>query len=984
MGLLSPADIAIVSALLDLALDQPAAEREAWLAALPEEHQRHVATLRAMLAEHDSTRSAGFLASGPQLGDEPGGGDAAASGGESVGAYRLLREIGRGGMGSVWLAERADGAFERQVALKLPRLSWADGLAERMARERRIGALLEHPHIARLYDAGLDERGRPYLALEYIEGQPIDTWCREQRLDVKKRLRLFVQVVRAVAYAHGRLVVHRDLKPSNVLVSADGQAHLLDFGIAKLLQQDHSPALTQEQSRVMTPHYASPEQIAGEPVSVQSDVYSLGVLLYELLTGVLPYEGRRHTLGALEEAILQGDAPPASSRAHDKALARQLRGELDAIVAKAMQRERARRYANADALGDDIERYLKGEPVTARPDSVAYRWAKFVRRNWLGVAACSALLIAILTGSGMAMVQAHRAERAAERERLVKTFVADVFRLNSRVVVRDTALGPDLTQEVLQDGAKLIQQRFAGQLDLQAELFGVVGGVFSDMGAYQLAAEYATRRVEAMATLGAAPREQVRASLTLAQALHDNEQFADAELRARRVADRPGVADEDQVEALVILARSQTALSEGGALQTTLDRMQELQRHRGLDRTTVDAWLQFLQADRLSDQNRFDEALPLYERAIELALRSEGPGSLDATTMRLDFVWRLAFTRTLHPSRAVHHREAVRRLRQLGGVHRVRAIMAEARYAYAGSALAGGRYASSVAELRKSRVELSNLPMAIPPLFPAWIDFWLGDLLCRQGNVLEGLPLLESSAVEMHKAATTINRRRNLASAVGRCAMFAGQHEKANALLVERLMLRREGGQGQHPWAATDYYFVSANLTMAGRYAEAEAVLSDMPRFEDIRGEGVAGDSYRRRPIRRRAAALLGAGNAGQAIEALQEGLPSLADDYDLVEFNTLMAEALCLVGNHASGLAVSVAAIASLQAMSDYAHPPWVARARAVAGLCALGKKDPATARRLARLARISFTAQPKVSPYYKAPLIELERALGLKLPQM
>jgi serine/threonine-protein kinase len=335
--------------------------------------------------------------------------------GEVVGPYRLLHEIGRGGMGSVWLAERSDGSFKRQVALKLPRLAWGAGLAERMAREREIGALLEHPAIGRMYDAGLDERGRPYLAFEYIDGQPIDAWCESQALSLRQRLTLFLQVIKAVAYAHGRLVVHRDLKPSNVLVTLDGQAHLLDFGIAKLLQ-DATQAdanLTQEQGRVLTPHYASPEQIAGEPITVASDVYSLGVLLYELLTGVLPVAPRRETVAAIEEAILQGDIVLASTRVKDKATARALRGELDAILTKAMQRDPQRRYATADALAHDIERYLHGKTVSARPDSVAYRVRKAFKRHWVIVSAVTAVLLAVLSGSAVALLQAQRAERSA-------------------------------------------------------------------------------------------------------------------------------------------------------------------------------------------------------------------------------------------------------------------------------------------------------------------------------------------------------------------------------------------------------------------------------------------------------------------------------------------------------------------------------------------------------------------------------------------
>jgi serine/threonine-protein kinase len=210
--------------------------------------------------------------------------------GDRVGAYRLIREVGHGGMGAVWLAERVDGSLKRNVALKLPRLAWGAGLAERMARERDIGACSSIRTSRGSTTPGSTSADGRYLALEYVDGMPLDQWCKSQALGIPERLRLFLQIARAVSYAHGRLVVHRDLKPSNVLVTADGQAHLLDFGIAKLLD-DSSPSgnLTQEQGRVLTPHYASPEQIRGETITVASDVYSLGVLLYELLTGTLPY-----------------------------------------------------------------------------------------------------------------------------------------------------------------------------------------------------------------------------------------------------------------------------------------------------------------------------------------------------------------------------------------------------------------------------------------------------------------------------------------------------------------------------------------------------------------------------------------------------------------------------------------------------------------------------------------------------------------------
>ena len=431
----SPADLSTLSRLLDEALDLEPAQTEAWLAALPQAHRHLLPQLREMLAEHQQQGHAGFMSDGPKLEGGPVD-ETVARPDDLVGPYRLIREIGRGGMGAVWLAERADGSLKRQVALKLPRLAWGAGLAERMARERDIGALLEHPNIARLYDAGVDALGRPYLALEYIDGQALDAWCEANALSVPERLHLFLQVARAVAYAHGRLVVHRDLKPSNVLVTADGQAHLLDFGIAKLLNEaapgDNN--LTQEQGRVLTPHYASPEQIQGETITVASDVYSLGALLYELLTAHLPFQAT--SPAALEAAVLEGEPPLASSRVQDKATARALHGEIDAILCKALKRVPAQRYASVDALAQDIERHLNGDTVLARPDSALYRLRKALRRNWVGVSAAAAVLVAVLIGSGVAVLQAQRAQATramaetarGESERLIVYLLDDFYR----------------------------------------------------------------------------------------------------------------------------------------------------------------------------------------------------------------------------------------------------------------------------------------------------------------------------------------------------------------------------------------------------------------------------------------------------------------------------------------------------------------------------------------------------------------------------
>ena len=328
--------------------------------------------------------------------------------GELIGPYRLIRLLGEGGMAEVWLAQRADGSIKREVALKLPMLRRGrDDLSSRFARERDILAALEHPHIARLYDAGISPDGLPYLAMEYVRGERLTAWCDTHRLGVKERLKLVLQVLDALQYAHAHHVIHRDIKPSNILVNEAGHVQLLDFGVAKLLEQhEQQTDLTIVYGRALTPEYASPELARGDTVDPVSDVYSLGVLLYQLLTGCLPY-GIKPTRSAavLEQEIvaaevarpsahLAPDADAARATTQDR-LQRQLRGDLDAIVLKAMAKMPFDRYGSAAALADDLQRYLSGQPVRARPDRFTYRFSKLVQRRRDGwIAAIMAALFA--------------------------------------------------------------------------------------------------------------------------------------------------------------------------------------------------------------------------------------------------------------------------------------------------------------------------------------------------------------------------------------------------------------------------------------------------------------------------------------------------------------------------------------------------------------------------------------------------------------
>ncbi len=345
--------------------------------------------------------------------------------GTRIGSWRLLGLLGRGGMGEVYCAEREEGTFTQRAALKLIKRGMdSAAIVQRFVRERQILSRLEHPGIARLLDGGSAADGRPFFVLERVVGVPITEYCRTRGLGLEERLRLLQSVCAAIDSAHRSLVVHRDLKPANILVTEEGQVKLLDFGIAKLLagdEDEETAHLTQLEARVLTPAYAAPEQILGEPITTATDVYALGVLLFELVTGALPHARERRSLGSLAGAVVREtvERPSAVLRrmaaADATRVARSVAGDLDLIVLTALHRDPARRYLSAAALADDLGRFLAGRPIRARPDSRGYRLRKFAGRNRLPVAAAALGLAALLAGLGMALWEAHDARLSAQR-----------------------------------------------------------------------------------------------------------------------------------------------------------------------------------------------------------------------------------------------------------------------------------------------------------------------------------------------------------------------------------------------------------------------------------------------------------------------------------------------------------------------------------------------------------------------------------------
>lgn len=508
--------------LLDTALDLPPDKREAWLEELTGEYGPLALRLRELLTQAGQLTVEDPLNTIPKLDipafEEKTSPYSVEKPGDTVGPYRLVRELGRGGMGTVWLAERIDGMLDRPAALKLPSGNWQPAvLAERMARERQILATLNHPNIARLYDAGFHD-GRPYLALEYVEGCSISDYCESQSLGVTARLSLFLDVIKAVAHAHSRLVVHRDLKPSNILVTGDGQVVLLDFGIAKLLEEGtaQETGLTEFGGRALTPDYASPEQIAGKPIGTASDIYSLAVVLYELLVGTRPYNLRRASRGALEDAILRVE-PVRPSVAAPEPVRKILRGDLDTILLKALKKPPEDRYPTAEALADDLQRHLSGQPVLTRADSRTYRLSKFLRRNRLGVAAAMAVLLAVLVGVSTVLWQARVAIAERNRAEEVKAFLVDIFRDANL----EEGEGKSLTAlDLLKRANERIDNTLTSSPGVRSELRNAVGASLMSLGDTETAEVVTDRAVlEATETLTDNDPELLRARLLRAWVL---------------------------------------------------------------------------------------------------------------------------------------------------------------------------------------------------------------------------------------------------------------------------------------------------------------------------------------------------------------------------------------------------------------------------------------------------------------------------------
>lgn len=803
----TPARLQQVRTVFERALDAAPTDVDAWLEQHAPDDPELQDEVRTLLAAHAST---GATLQAPVSDELLRAASAQADWtGSRIGAYHVVRQVGIGGMGAVYEAYRADDQFEKRVAIKFLRRSVESDLAMRRFRyERQILANLSHPNIAALLDGGVTPDGQPYFVMEFVDGVPITSWCDTHRLDIRRRLVLFLQVCAAVQHAHQNLVVHRDLKPGNVLVTTDGTVKLLDFGIAKLLREEEGPdqlPATRGGARIFTPEYASPEQVRGLPVSTASDVYALGVLLFEMLTGRRPFNLQGRLIAEIEETVCTEPPPKPSAvmtagrsplmQARSSARARsRIEGDLDAIILTALRKEPARRYGSADQLARDLRAHLDGLPVTAREEGIAYRVGKFLQRRKVEVAAAT-LILATLVGG---IVATTRQARAAEAERARTAEIRD-FLVTMLGAADPGALGRDVTVREVLDLAAARADSGSGDLALRADVQGVIGETYLALGEYELARDRFTQSL--------ALRQQVapaEGSLELARsfirlsgawsALGDYPQadslLALADTLVRRHADR-----DDPLRADVLSSRA-ALRQELGDLASAETLQSEALAFRLRVTPDDDATLANEYNDAgvvVGQQGRFAEAESLHVLAVAAARRAHGQEHpVLATTL----------------SQHAHALEMLGRITESDSLYRVAIAM-------------------------RRRV--------LGPEHPdyAWSLFQHAQFLVRAGRWREAinrgrevLALRGSALPETHPAVSTALQ------AVGLALSNLDSLPTAEAYLRESLALRRATFGADHWLAASGESVLGEHLTRARRFAEAEALLLGAERrLAEVRGE---------------------------------------------------------------------------------------------------------------------------------------------------
>lgn len=998
--------------LLDEALELVPAERSAWLEALAGGDAALRPTLARLLQLHGEIETGDFLRQRPPL-PEPG-----PQSGETVGPYRLQRRLGRGGMGTVWLAERADGGLKRPVALKLPLLTWDEGVAARMARERDILAALDHPHIARLHDAGFDTLGRPWLALEFVEGHPIDRHARERGLDVRARVQLLLQAAQAVAYAHGRQVVHRDLKPSNMLVGADGHLRLLDFGIARLLQGGVADtALTRVGDRALTIAYASPEQVRGDAAGPASDVWSLGVVAYELLAGVRPYRLERGSAAELEEAITGADIEAPSRRAADAATARALAGNLDAIVLRALRRDPATRTPSAAALAADLQRHLAGEPVQARPEGWHERGLRWLRRRrvafGVAVGVAAALVIAVGLGPAalafaalaaglvLASVQARQARRQAAQAE-AQTRRADAVQQLLFSMLESAGIGAGSAEERrqltiaawLEHAAQQLRAQPLADAALHESMLQLVSRLQHGLGACDAAAALREEWVRRLAARGAAPADRARACRAWGESLAGGERNEAAcaafeqglALLATGPAAVPAGAPADGPVALeAALLRGQLGLLR--LRQGRLDMAAELlepvleQLPGGSEADRAD--LLGAVAALRTQQGRFEEAASSYRQAIAADIAAGDTLRPAAIDRRLELA-QLFAAQGHYGSALATCEAALEAVEAAGGAdHPATVQLREDR----GRMLSiVGRTAEAALQLQLAAAAVARSPAAFPALAGPRLQLRQAEMLIDEGRIAAaGAPLL--AAVERMRGAPVLEACHTLLLHA-RWFTETGRFDEALRCLDEAHTRRVAGFGEQHAYTLSVVNRMVVVHSAAGNWPAAQVLIDRILAVPIGDGQPVFG-TPQDLAASNRVQLLIEQGRFAEALAPAQDSLarllaPAARQAAAPTEISLRLRRARALLG-----CAQLDEAREHLQAIDGLAQPlfehaPQRATIDAAWAEAQLAAGDVTGARARLAQARGHLAAQPEIGPQFRrypdrvAELIERRTGRG------
>jgi tetratricopeptide (TPR) repeat protein len=664
MGAIDTARWQRASRHLDRILDLPIDERDAGLAQLRAEDSGAADEVAALLDQHRRLSAEGFLDACVRVAPiQP------TLVGATIGAYLLVSPIGHGGMGSVWLAIRNDGRFEGTAALKLLNAALVGRSGEeRFKREGTILARLAHPNIARLIDAGVSPVGQPYLVLELIDGTHIDRYCDEQKLGPDARIRLFLDVLAAVAHAHANLIVHRDIKPSNVLVTRDGQVKLLDFSIAKLIEDDDPAAATLTHAGwALTPKYASPEQVTGAPITVATDVYALGVLLYELLSGQHPAGTQPQTSDDFVKAVVETDPQPLSGP---------LAGDLDTILRKAQKKDPAERYPTVAAFADDLHRYLHDQPITARPDTVGYRAAKFARRRWRLLAAAAALVLAVVGFTGF-----HAVRLAAERDRaqLEAAKASQLSELMADLLASaDPYRTPNLTEPTVRNlldlGAQRVATDLADRPELQAEMLTVIGRTYERMGLFGEALPLLQKALAIGRSTFGPNDARVAASLNALGVLQrETGNIAASEPSLRESLDLRrrllGREDKDVAVTLVELARTLNDLGRGSEAEPLVREALDIRRKVFGDEHRETATSKSELAQALWDRGDLAGAEQLFRENVATCVRLLGPDHPNTATAKTRLAGVMAAKADYAAAEQLHREALAAKARTFGEEH---------------------------------------------------------------------------------------------------------------------------------------------------------------------------------------------------------------------------------------------------------------------------------------------------------------------------